>query len=209
MKEHRRQLLAVVGSVVVVLLALLVVRLITQPSEEALAQALGHVAVGAVVEGSTPTPTAQATVVPESEREALPTVGDTQTTSDGLDITLIFAETWPNIPVSEAQPVKPRKDTWKVIQIRYENPGSSTVGVGFSKMGLVTPDGTVIRPNPRGTLALGTSPRIQGYGVEAHQVVQTIPPKFEYDMAVAFDLKGEQVKGLRFEINGLVFALPD
>ena len=137
-------ILALLGSVIFVALALLILRVTLNPNEEAMqasAEAARPQREAVQVRTRAPTDastTTESTAATDAAADSgLPSVGDTHITTDDLSVTLLAVEDMSELPQLVGDPVDPRRDYFRIVTIKFENNSSDPTTVQNTNIWLV------------------------------------------------------------------------
>jgi len=140
-------ILALFASLIFVALVLLVLRVTLNPTEEAMrasAEAARPQREAVQVRtraATTDTETTPASTADGAADSGLPGVGDTLVSKDDLAVTLLAVEDLSTLPQLGFDPVKPRKDYFRIITIEFTNNGSDPTTVQNTNIWLVKDEG--------------------------------------------------------------------
>ena len=203
----------IVGSILTVGVLMAVLRIVFMPGPETLIESVaGRAALAeaseAAARGEQSAPASSETAASgQAPVETTATVGDTLTTASGLDVTLVTIEHIKEIKQFHGSPFRPNDGVYMLVTIRYTNHSAVLVSIANERINLIAPDDTEISVDSRGTSALSTTP-VQRYEARPLFLAESLPPGDETQAAVVFDVD-PGLQGLRIEIEGLTFNVPD
>jgi hypothetical protein len=202
-------IVAVIGSLLFVAIALLILRIVFDPNEESIrtsaeAARPRRVAVSTRTQASTATTTAAATT--PAPTDALPSLGDTLVAVDGLGVTMVAVEDFSMVPQRQGSPFRPRKDLIRIVTIEFENGSADPTTVVNTNIMLLRPDGSRIVVDARSLNVLNSKPA--GL-VESRPLflAESIAAGRSIIVSVSFDVE-QSDDDFRLDIEGLRFAMP-
>ena len=202
-------IVAIIGSLLFVAIALLILRIVFDPNEESIrtsaeAARPRRVAVSTRTQASTATTTAAATT--PAPTDALPSLGDTLVAVDGLGVTMVAVEDFSMVPQRQGSPFRPRKDLIRIVTIEFENGSADPTTVVNTNIMLLRPDGSRIVVDARSLNVLNSKPA--GL-VESRPLflAESIAAGRSIIVSVSFDVE-QSDDDFRLDIEGLRFAMP-
>ena len=202
-------IVAIIGSLLFVAIALLILRIVFDPNEESIrtsaeAARPRRVAVSTRTQASTATTTAAATT--PATTDALPSLGDTLVAVDGLGVTMVAVEDFSMVPQRQGSSFRPRKDLIRIVTIEFENGSADPTTVVNTNIMLLRPDGSRIVVDARSLNVLNSKPA--GF-VESRPLflAESIAAGRSIIVSVSFDVE-QSDDDFRLDIEGLRFAMP-
>ena len=205
-------LVVLVLTIVMVALTLAILRLVFNPTEEAMRasaedtrvqrRAVATVTQAAVADAAPASPSA-----PDVAGAAAgPTIGDTQAAADGLEVTLLSVDDVTVLEQFAAGAYRPKRDLLRVVTIEFANGGAENAVVDAATIAIIQPDGSRVRVDSQATDALLTAPDSPTEG-RPFYVLETLVPERRIVIAVVFDLN-ETEGDAAIEIAGMSFVVP-
>ena len=201
-------IVAVIGSLLFVAIALLILRIVFDPNEESIrtsaeAARPRRVAVATRTQASTAT-TAAATT--PATTDGLPGLGETLVAEDGLGATMVAVEDFSMVPQRQGSPFRPRKDLIRIVTIEFENGSADPTTVVNTNIVLLRPDDSRIVVDARSLNVLNSKP---AGPVESRPLflAESIAAGRSIIVSVSFDVE-QSDDDFRLDIEGLRFAMP-
>lgn len=205
-------ILALFTSLLVVALLLLALRVTLNPTEEAMrASAEAARPQREAVQVRTRAATSDAETTPASTADGaadsgLPGVGDTLVSKDDLAVTLLAVEDLSTLPQLGFDPVKPRKDYFRIITIEFQNNGSDPTTVQNTNIWLVKGDGGRVVVDANSLDKLISAPPL-AFESRALFLAESVAVDKSIVVSVTFDVyDSDQIT--KIDVEGLEFAMP-
>ena len=208
-------ILALIASLIFVALSLLILRVTLNPTEDAMrasAEAARpqreavQVRTRAATTDSATTGTTSGSAASEAEASGLPGVGDTLVSKDDLAVTLLAVEDLSRLPQLGFDPVKPRKDYFRIVTIEFQNNGSDPTTVQNTNIWLVKDDGGRVVIDANSLDKLISAPPL-AFESRALFLAESVAVDKSIVVSVTFDVyESDQIT--KVDIEGLEFAMP-
>ncbi len=202
-------IVAVIGSLLFVAIALLILRIVFDPNEESIrtsaeAARPRRVAVATRTQASTATTAAAATT--PATTDGLPGLGETLVAEDGLGATMVAVEDFSMVPQRQGSSFRPRKDLIRIVTIEFENGSADPTTVVNTNIVLLRPDDSRIVVDARSLNVLNSKP---AGPVESRPLflAESIAAGRSIIVSVSFDVE-QSDDDFRLDIEGLRFAMP-
>lgn len=205
-------ILALFASLIVVALLLLVLRVTLNPTEEAMrasAEAARPQREAVQVRtraATTDTETTPASTADGAADSGLPGVGDTLVSKDDLAVTLLAVEDLSTLPQLGFDPVKPRKDFFRIITIEFTNNGSDPTTVQNTNIWLVKDEGGRVVVDANSLDKLISAPPL-AFESRALFLAESVAVDKSIVVSVTFDVY-ETDQTSKLDVEGLEFAMP-
>lgn len=207
-------ILALIASLIFVALLLLVLRVTLNPNEEAMRasaeaarpqrQAV-QVRTRAATDTAT-TDTASGAAASEAATSGLPSVGDSLISEDDLTVTLLAVEDLSTLPQLGFDPVKPRKDFFRIVTIEFTNNGSDPTTVQNTNIWLVKDDGGRVVVDANSLDKLISAPPL-AFESRALFLAESVAVDKSIVVSVTFDVYDSDQTS-KIDVEGLEFAMP-
>jgi len=205
-------ILALFASLIFVALVLLVLRVTLNPTEEAMrasAEAARPQREAVQVRtraATTDTETTPASTADGAADSGLPGVGDTLVSKDDLAVTLLAVEDLSTLPQLGFDPVKPRKDYFRIITIEFTNNGSDPTTVQNTNIWLVKDEGGRVVVDANSLDKLISAPPL-AFESRALFLAESVAVDKSIVVSVTFDVyETDQIT--KIDVEGLEFAMP-
>ncbi|MDE2990099.1 MAG: hypothetical protein OXU21_03390 [Chloroflexota bacterium] len=205
-------ILALFASLIFVALVLLVLRVTLNPTEEAMrASAEAARPQREAVQVRTRAATTDTETTPGSTADGaadsgLPGVGDTLVSKDDLAVTLLAVEDLSTLPQLGFDPVKPRKDYFRIITIEFTNNGSDPTTVQNTNIWLVKDEGGRVVVDANSLDKLISAPPL-AFESRALFLAESVAVDKSIVVSVTFDVyETDQIT--KIDVEGLEFAMP-